>query len=200
MNLKYALFIAVGLACFSNNAFAARQYSQEEIDFVTQKANKGDAASQEVLGEIYQTGDYGVEKDSFAAKDWYEKAIQLGNVNAMNNLANMYSEGDGVPQDYAKAMELLKKADSLGSEYAAYNIASMYDSGEGVTKNTAKAIEWYEIATRKGNGSAFNNLGVIYKYGDGVPKNLTKAKEYFKQACLHKSAKGCENYRKLNIQ
>ncbi|CAI3950557.1 unnamed protein product [Commensalibacter communis] len=200
MNFKYALLIAVGLACFSNNAFAARQYSQEEIDFVTQKANKGDAASQEVLGEIYQTGDYGPEKDPFAAKDWYEKAVQLGDVNAMNNLANMYRHGDGVPQDYAKAIELLKKADSLGNKKAAFNIAVMYEDGEGVPKNISTAMDWYKKAANNGNSLAMNNLGVNYHDGLDVTKNINTAKEYFKQACLHKNPKGCENYKKLNNQ
>lgn len=198
MKFKYALLIAVGLACFTQNAFAQQQLSQDQLQIITEKANQGNPDAQEALGMVYQSGKYGIPQDYFAAKEWYEKAIQQNKVDSMNNLANMYKNGDGIPQDYTKAIELYKKADSLGNNNAAYNIALMYDSGKGVTKNMAKAKEWYEVAIKKGNGAAFNNLGAMYQFGDGVPKNLTQAKEYFKQACLHKSALGCKNYKELN--
>ncbi|MDI2112571.1 hypothetical protein [Commensalibacter nepenthis] len=49
--MKYALLVAIELVCFNNHAFAARQFSQE------------------VLGEIYQSGEFCIEKDPLTAKE-----------------------------------------------------------------------------------------------------------------------------------
>lgn len=198
MKFKYALLVAVGLACFNNHAFAEETLSQEQLESVKQKANAGDIDLQRELGIVYQFGKMGVQKDPFEAKEWYEKAVKQGDTDAMINLGNMYQNGDGVPQDYAKAKELLETAANKGVAMAQYNMGIMYEYGKGIPKNYTKAIEWYKKAANQGDGDSYNKLGIQYKYGKDVPKNDTKAKEYFKQACLHKSMDGCDNYKLLN--
>ena len=45
------------------------------------------------------------------AVEWYQKAAEQGNINAMNELANMYENGLGVDQDEEKAAEWHAKAE-----------------------------------------------------------------------------------------
>lgn len=198
MKFKYALLVAVGLAFSSSYAFAEPEISPERIEALKQKANQGDVKAQETLGELYQTGLYGVEKDLFEARDWFEKAVQQGETSAMVNLGSMYLNGDGVPQDYLKAKELFEKAANKGKLSAQHNLGGMYYFGKGIPKNYTKAIEWYQKAANQGDGNSYNNLAFMYEHGEGVPQDIVKAKEYYKQACLHKSTTGCNNYKKLN--
>ncbi|CAI3956104.1 TPR repeat (TPR) (PDB:1KLX) [Commensalibacter communis] len=192
------MFIAVGLTCFTSHAFAEQELSLEKLELIKQDANKGVAEAQELLAELYENGDNGIEKDPFAAKEWYEKAAQQGNTDAMIGLSNMYQKGNGVPQDYAKSKEILEKAAEQNVAAAQYNLGILYSKGLGVPRNYTKAIEWYQKAATQEYGAAYNNIGVMYYAGAGVPVNMTKAKEYYKQACLHKNIKGCKNYKKLN--
>lgn len=41
---------------------------------------------QEALDEVYQFGKYGIEKDPFEAKDWYDKAAKQGDAPSLNNI------------------------------------------------------------------------------------------------------------------
>jgi TPR repeat protein len=54
-----------------------------------------------------------MKQDFAQALKYYEKAAELGNAKAMNNLGFMYSNGRGVKQDYKKAEEyFIKKANA----------------------------------------------------------------------------------------
>jgi TPR repeat protein len=62
-----------------------------------------------VLGSMYEDGK-GVAQDYGEARDWYEKAADAGNLNAMFNLGQLYLKGQGVDQDYGKAREWFQKS------------------------------------------------------------------------------------------
>lgn len=46
---------------------------------------------------------------------WYHKAIEKEHPEAYNNLASIYTLGEGVEKDYEKALELYRKSAELGS-------------------------------------------------------------------------------------
>ena len=52
----------------------------------------------------------GISQDYVHARQWYEKAISLGESGAMVNLGNIYLAGLGVPRDYAQALQLYQRA------------------------------------------------------------------------------------------
>lgn len=46
---------------------------------------------------------------------WYHKAMENGHPEAHNNLASIYTLGEGVEKDYEKALEFYRKSAELGS-------------------------------------------------------------------------------------
>ncbi|WP_373817448.1 tetratricopeptide repeat protein [Glaesserella sp.] len=87
--------------------------SSQAIAIFTEMAEKGYAPAQAYLGELYYWGTYH-EPDYKKAHDWLEKAAKdKTQIHSMKLLAEMYTEGKGVPMDSAKAFEWYKKvADS----------------------------------------------------------------------------------------
>src|SRR5712664_4001235 len=92
----------------------------------------------------------GVAQDYAKALEWYEKAADKGNADAMNNIGTLYYNRRGVEQDYAKAREWYEKAAAKDNVVAMYNLGRIYENGQGVAQDYAKARELYEKAADKG--------------------------------------------------
>jgi len=82
----------------ANAAWARADYATA-IQLFRLLAERGDAKSQFILGDFYNTGQ-GVQKDYREAAKWLRKAADQGDAAAQHNLGNMYEKGQGVPQDY----------------------------------------------------------------------------------------------------
>ncbi|MBU5679196.1 SEL1-like repeat protein [Blautia sp. MSJ-9] len=123
------------------------------------------------------------EEDDAEAARWYERAIEKGDTDAMNNLADMYKDGRGVSQDYKKAMKLYEQAIEKGNAVAKNDLAYMYMYGEGVDRDYKKAMELYKQAANDGVSTAMANIGWIYEWGlCGQQKDLKKALKWYKKA------------------
>ena len=57
------------------------------------------------IGRCYDFGSGTINQDFSQAKDYYEKASELGDECAMNNLGALNEDGKSVKQDYTKAKE-----------------------------------------------------------------------------------------------
>lgn len=158
--------------------------------------NNGNGSNERILeGETLVDADMlfeqGCEAYKYSKKDktayskafqLFKKAADLGNVEALNSLGNMYCRGDGIPKDYKKAFELYEQAAEQGSGWAMYNLGLMYSDGMGMRADYLKAVELYEKAADLGNVDALNNLGIMYAQGQGVAKNIQKAIELYEKA------------------
>ena len=68
-----------------------------------------------------------VKQEYSKQKESYEKAIEQGDINAMNDLAIMYRDGaPGIRKDRAKALELFKLAGDKGNIKASSNYKKMF--------------------------------------------------------------------------
>ena len=94
-----------------------------------------------IIGYMYYIGVY-VKQDYDKAIELYNKAIELNNSYAMNNLAYMYEHGKGVKQDYNKAIELYNKAIELNNPYAMNNLAYMYKMVKELNKIIIKQLNY----------------------------------------------------------
>ena len=111
-----------------------------------------------------------------------EQNAANGDADAMNILAAMYKDGQGVHQSFAKAIEFYAQTAAKGNAEAMLNLGLMHENGQGVPQSFAKAIEFYEQAAAKGNAQALYYLGTKYYQGHGVPQSFAKAFELFEQA------------------
>ena len=87
--------------------------------------------------------------DKKDAIEWYQRAFERADsVEALNNLAVIYDDGDGVDEDDYKAFRLYYKAARAGNKKAMENLAQMYENGEGTQQNSTKAKYWREKAAK----------------------------------------------------
>ena len=143
------------------------------------------------LGLVYLDA-LGVPRDATRARQWFEKAAGLGNVNAMHNLGVLHSRGEGAKPDLAKALEWQEKAAAGGHVGAMADLGVRFANGVGVARDDVKAREWFERAAEKGNASAMHNLGIFYNNGRGAAEDVAKARYWFAKAATagHEDAPG----------
>ena len=129
-----------------------------------QAAEQGDAASQTVLGEMYDAGD-GVETDQRKVVKWWTMASGNSYLPAQNLLALKYYYGGDVfepqtqwNQDYKKAFEIWKQSASRGVATSQYMLGEMYLHGQGVKKDYSESYAWFKIALEGGYKLATDSL------------------------------------------
>ena len=91
---------------------------------------------------LYQLGLYYSEANDLAKSiQYYQRAAELNNADALLELYYIYGEGVGVEQDDDKALFFLKKVAELGNQEAIEELAAMALSGEG--NMDAKEAEYW---------------------------------------------------------
>ncbi|KAK8896208.1 hypothetical protein M9Y10_014103 [Tritrichomonas musculus] len=123
----------------------------------------------------------GVEKDEVKAREYFEKAAQLNNKDALLNLGLMYYEGTaGVRKDKTMAFDCYKRSADLGNDKAQLNLALMCQKGEGCDIDKEMAKKYFQLAADQGNTQAQINLGLLLLGGDEDDQD--KAKQYLNEA------------------
>ena len=141
---------------------------------VKPKAEAGDGASQNRLGEIYAEGKQ-VRQDYSEAIKWYRQAAEKGITKADYNLGVLHEIGQGVDRDEAEAARWYHKAAALGLVDAEYNLAAMYGLGRGVSRDPKEALKWYERAAEQGDALSCYNLAERYERGKDVSQDFVEA-------------------------
>lgn len=115
----------------------------------------------------------------------FQKAIDLGQLDALNELGYLYETVEEF-RDYEQSFHWYGKSAGKDQPYGMYNLALAYLYGHGTDVNTAKALEWFEKSAEKQHASAFRQLGEYYYLGQFTEPDLDKALGYFYQAWLLK--------------
>lgn len=106
---------------------------------------------------MYRYGD-GVDISGITAIEWYKKAADNDEIDAILAIAEIYSEGQIILQDLEIAIHYYKMAAEKGNSTALYKLGELYENGTGVEQNINKAIYWYRKAAIKNNYSAKSAL------------------------------------------
>ena len=109
-------------------------------------------------------------KEYDKAEKYYLKAIEKGNVDALFNIGNLYSD----QKEYDKAEKYYLKAIEKGNVDALFNIGNLYSD----QKEYDKAEKYYLKAIEKGNVDALFNIGNLYS----DQKEYDKAEKYYLKA------------------
>ena len=144
------------------------------------------APAENKLGEIYQFGCYGIERDAEQALQWYLKAAspdlngadpgKKGYAPAQNNIGKMYLVGDGVRKDSKEAFKWYQMAAAQDNAESQFYLGLLYYNGEGVNQDVKEAFKWYQMAAAQDYADAQNTLAYMYLEGKGVPANPEKAR------------------------
>ncbi len=128
------------------------------------RANKGDAAAQTLIAELYEKG-LGVGRDTKEAAAWYEIAAQSGNREAQFSFAVKLLSGIDVPQDQERGREMMKAAADAGHSVAMFNEAHRIIQERPTSAGYRLALPLFEKSAEMGVGDAFYSLSRIYGQG-----------------------------------
>ena len=115
-------------------------------------ANAGFAPAQATLGTLFAKA-----KKFERALEWWEKAADQGDPEALFNLALALRHGQGIAADPQRAFSLLLRAADEGLPPAQARLGLLYVTGDGVAQDSIEACKWFMIAAHGGDEGAVAN-------------------------------------------
>jgi hypothetical protein len=187
--LSLSLALAMFVGCEKAQSPVAPK-AQPAVDLIATKAKaeQGDAAAQNILGDLWAHGK-GVPQDYAQAAKWYRRSADQGFALAQCNLAALYAAGAGVKSDSTEAVRWYRKAADQGSADGQYDLAQMLSMGIGAKRDIREAIRLYHLAAEQGDGLAQFNLARRYQEGKDVSPDSVESYFWFALA----SANGVED-------
>ena len=147
-------------------------------------AMAGNAEAMYKLAMMYLNGDNGAKKDSYAARDWFRRAADAGDAEAINMVGKCYAEGIGGFIDKQAALRWYKDAAEANSIDGMINLAGMYlyEDENKSPENYSEAVRYLYIAASLNNPEAMNMLGDCYRYGHGTYESIDEAFRWYQKA------------------
>ena len=153
-------------------------------------------AAARMIGDIYSSGGYGVERDDKKAFNWYLSAAKRDIPRACTKVGNAYFYGIGTDIDYVLAAswfedavfdydEQMYNGSDKGYDYEAnVGLGDCYRLGLGVKKDEEEAFRlYYDVAKYTSDcPSADERTARCYYFGIGVEKDENLARGYWKNA------------------
>ena len=154
------------------------------------------------LGVIYHSGNpmLGIVPNPKKAVKIWKRAVELGNVEAMNHVGAAYEHGRGVKHtDVKKAQQLYRMGADRGSARSQYNVANtmwgelqnsiarFYQESSGELYHMDPRVEseiyrHYDLAAMQGHHGGLFMKGVCYAGGIGVGKDYVEARRFLERA------------------
>ena len=113
----------------------------------------------------------------------YEKLIELGDLESLYNMADLYFEGKGTNKDTRKGLEYLRRAATAGYSPAQVRLGNLYFAQGDATSTCVghdykQAYEWFMKAGN--NPDALDAIGQMYRKGlGGLKVDDSMANSYF---------------------
>ena len=140
-SIRNCLVLLVILASLAMGQ-ALKKPSLSPMEFLTERANTGDASAQNTLGEMYAPNSgTGVTKDYVQAVKWFKQSAEQGYAAAQYNLGRMYTRGDGVSEDPIEAEKWFRKAAAQGDARAKKEVADLLAAREKAKADLLAAQE-----------------------------------------------------------
>lgn len=136
----------------------------------------GNAASLNLLGQLYLEGKYKEQNINLALK-YFEEAKEKKYVYASNNLGKYYEN----QKQYHKALEYYQESANYQESWACNKVAEFYRLGKHVKKDELKAYKLYMTAIsspiKNRNFYAHYNLAKYYYLQGNISANIEKNQE-----------------------
>lgn len=155
-------------------------------------AAKGFAAANRLLGAIYENGMGGTAKNLEKAVEYYTKAANGNDAQALFRLGNYFeaglTEGEGdkaktvIQKNDKSALDLYRLASQNGLPEAFFNVGVYYETGTVVDKDPEKAFTYFLRAANNGLAQAQFRLAGLYQNGTGVAQDVVAAKGWYQLA------------------
>ena len=143
----------------------------------------GEAAM--ILADIYSRGYGPVAKDPAQARQYLQRAYDVGHIRAAKILGDVYYNGIDTPRDLKKAFKAYSDAAKFAYGPAMIALAQMYETGEAEGgADPKKALAWRAEAAKRDDPAALYALAVAYDHGEGVAADPDRALSYYKLAAM----------------
>ena len=163
------------LLAFSGNKDAQRYIlSNQSVEY--QKSSISAEKALSLAKENYSSENYKW------AKFCYERAIDLGNTQAMYEYGKWLYEGNGITKDCNKAIDYLNKLGEDNNVEAQKTLMTIYKEDKGVAPDLKKEIYWTTKAANNGDADAQFRLSQAFMDGEGVKKNKKMGLEMSQKA------------------
>jgi TPR repeat protein len=106
---------------------------------------------------------------------WFQKAIDGGSADAMDNLGTMYFFGIGLSRDPFNALRWFQRSAAHGNVHSIYSLAVMAEKGFGTARNLPLAQAMYRRAAESGFTPAMVRVSEDYVRGSGGKRDLVEA-------------------------
>jgi len=131
--------------------------------FIFQRlAKEGCSPALVEIGNIYEQGGGGVEKDIATAIKWYQRSVEvIDDPKAHLGLGRLYLQYGKTDGDYSNALyhlSLLENTEEMG---AFFGLGIIHELGLGIARDTNAAIRYYQRACELGHVLAEKNLSRI---------------------------------------
>lgn len=137
--------------------------------------------------------DYENEKNTAKQIEWYERGIEAGNRNCINNLGMVYLDDKSGYTDEQRAVALFMKGVDANEPYSMHNLGRCYFYGWGVEEDQKKAFGLFEKAAAQNVANSQFLLGRYYEEGlGGIKKDKKKADFYYQQAKANGHSRAAE--------
>lgn len=134
------------------------------------------------MGMCYNSGK-GIEKNLEEAIQMYSRAMELGNPNAMYNIALIYQYNNKY-RNLEEAIKFYKILIEINDADAMYQLALLYQENKQYN-NLDEAIKLYKMAIELEKPGAMYQLGHCYYKGYGVEKKFDHAFKLFFQGSFY---------------
>lgn len=114
----------------------------------------------------YRTHDYA------GARHQWRRAVEEGEVAALNNLGYLLYEGLGGEPDQAQAVALWRQAALLQHSEAQWHLGQAFEDGTGIPRNLVEAYAWYRCAIANAGAATSDEADVEGQIAEGARKSL----------------------------
>ena len=136
-------------------------------------ARNGSREAQFNLGELYFAEDSKHSGDYVESIYWYDKAANLGHVQAMATLGLIYMDEQFGITNPSIALSWLWLAGTKGSADAQYLMGISFAMGIGQDRSLFKAILWMEKAADQGHELGLKSLRDLQEMGPKIETSIS---------------------------
>ncbi len=162
-----------GIGTAPDKAASEAWYRRAYQGFLMIEQNMADDKLYYRLGQMNLNG-IGTAVNLPKAKQYFEKAANLDNPDALYGLGKLFLRKDSESYDPGKAVDCLLEAAQKGHGYAAYTLGKLFLKGDEVPKNVDYALRWLEKAVEKENQHAEYLLGKTLLMGVDTEQDMER--------------------------
>lgn len=135
------------------------------------------------LGDVLRAGARQLPPNPQIAMEFFQRAVDQGDLGAGRRIADMHLRGEAVEQDIPNAIAMLTDLANRGDTSSYIALGDIFTRGEFVPTDGARAIDYFRSAEAQGNATGMTRLAELYVAGlPGTPADLGQALDLYTRA------------------